>query len=65
MIELAEIIIKLALSSNSNLHLYHYKDDPKQNGSNITLAKRIRLGFLAKSSDGLYKTINYFEKEFK
>ena len=63
MIELAEIIIKLT-NSNSNLTFKPLpKDDPKQRCPDITLAKK-ELDWEPQISlkDGLYKTINYFEK---
>ena len=63
MIELAEIIIKLT-NSNSNLTFKPLpKDDPKQRCPDITFAKK-ELDWEPQISlkDGLYKTINYFEK---
>ncbi len=63
MIELAEIIIKLT-NSNSNLTFKPLpKDDPKQRCPDISLAKK-ELDWEPQISlkDGLYKTINYFEK---
>ena len=63
MIELAELIIKLT-NSNSNLTFKPLpKDDPKQRCPDISLAKK-ELDWEPQISlkDGLYKTINYFEK---
>ena len=63
MIELAEIIIKLT-NSNSNLTFKPLpKDDPKKRCPDISLAKK-ELDWEPQISlkDGLYKTINYFEK---
>ena len=63
MIELAEIIINLT-NSNSNLTFKPLpKDDPKQRCPDISLAKK-ELDWEPQISlkDGLYKTINYFEK---
>ena len=63
MIELAEIIIKLT-NSNSNLTFKPLpKDDPKQRCPDISLAKK-ELDWEPQITlkDGLYKTINYFEK---
>ena len=63
MIELAEIIIKLT-NSNSNLTFKPLpKDDPKQRCPDISLAKK-ELDWEPQISlkEGLYKTINYFEK---
>jgi UDP-glucuronate decarboxylase len=65
MLELAKLIIELTGSKSILTYMPLPMDDPKQRRPNIDVA-RLRYGWAPKTPlrDGLFKTIEYFDKLF-